>query len=572
MAVPMVATALSSHSGTSAEPSQLLQTLQEKLEKDADADKTACDKMTCFCQTYMQDKESFVSDMRQQLDSMSHDLEAQTASKARLQFELQDHQKELSEGKADLEAAKAIREKGAAQFREDEQMHVQNIGQLDSALDALGGNSPSDLALAQLRGTSQKTLAIHQADAHVSVGTSPDEIRGILKQMRTNFHETLEDVRHEESTAAAQHDDLYQAKASEIEAMQHRVEAKAQQAASVGVDVVRQQEQKEKTTVYVQSIDQAVSAMQAACSSSEQASEVRQQLRQAQLVDLQAALADLSGAQLLSTATRAKRTRGSGPEELCLAGMSLPEKEWRTAAHSACEQAREGKLQDAADAVQEIVDNMKAAQANATASAEQCSRKLQAAKSEAQETAHVNEVHASVISSDKQTLEDEISSINAQAASSEKAKDSITDAKGGLHGVMSGIAFTAKSVDDVAMHLRGKLPASAASKLAAVEESSHKLRESAASFDESFAKQVDVVVSMLDSSSRSAARLLIPLRLHRADVEEEAVNMHEKQHHAAAASQVHCDATHLSERAQQLGTQAEHLGTLASDLAYASLR
>lgn len=341
-------------------------------------------------------------------------------------------------------------------------------------------------------------------------------------------------------------------------------------------------EQAEKTADYVQANDQVVSAMQAACSSSEQASEARQQLRQAQLVHLQAALADLtgeqlpaaylSGAQLLATATKGKRSRGAGPEELCLAGMSLPEKEWRTAAHSACEQAREGKLQDAADVVQEIVDKMKAAQANTTASAEQCSKQLQAATDEAQETAHLNEVHGGVISSDKQTLEDQINSINAQAASSEKAKAAIADARDALHGAMSGIAFAAKSVSDVAMHLRGKLPATVESKLAVVEEKSNALSESAASFDQSFAKQVDGVVSVLDTSSRSAARLLIPLRLHRADVEEEAVDLHEKQHHPSAVSRVHCDAASLSGKAQQLGSQAEHLGTLASDLAYASLR
>jgi len=527
--------------------------------------------------------------MQQQVEGMSHDLVAETAAKARLGFELKDHQKELSEGKADLVAANAIRDKGATQFQEDEQNHVQNIGALDGALTALGGSSPSDgsLALAQLRGTSQKTLAVHQADTRLSAGASPEEVSGILKQMRTNFHSTLEDMRHEEATNAVQHDELVTAKKDEIDAMQHRVEAKAQQAASTGVDVVRTQEQMDKSTEYVQANQKVVFAMQAACSSSEQASEARQQLRQGQLVDLQAALADLSdedlqaahakliGAQLLATATRGKRSRGGldpKTEELCLAGMSLSEKEWRAAAHSACEQARAGKIQDAADGVQEIVDKLKAAQANATASAAQCSQQLQASSDEAQATAKVNEVHMGVISSDKETLEDQINSINAQAASSEKAKASIADVRGAFHGVMSQIAFTANSISDVAQHLRSKLPANAASKLAAVEESSNTLRESAANFDVSFAKQVDGVVSVLDTSSRSAARLLIPLRLHRADEEEAAVDLHEKEHHAAAASQfVHCDAASLSGKAQQLGTQAEHLGTLASDLAYASL-
>jgi len=573
-AMPAAVAGLATHSDAAAKPAEMLTVIQKRLEQDAEKDSGASEKMACFCQTYLQQKESAVTQLQEELDGVSHDLEAQTAENARLHYELDDHRKELEEGKADLASATAIRERHAAQVSEDEKAHVENIGQLDGALTALGSapGSDSGLALAQLRGGSRHSEVVRRAVAGLSTKkTSPDEIRGILKQMRANFHENLQDLRHEEATSAAQHDDLVHAKAAEIDALQHRVERKTQLAAAGGVDVARKHEQQDKSADLLQSNQRLVSAMQGACQQSEDSAQARKDLRQTQLVDLAAALADLSGTQLL--AVTGGRRAHAGPEDLCLAGISLPTKELREAAHSACEQARSGRSQDAADAVQDIVDQLKTAQANATASAEQCSHELRASKDAAQEAAQVDQVHANVISSDKQTLEEQIKGVEDQAAGSEKAKTALAEAKQAMHGAVSDTAMTANSIADVTMHLQGRLPANVAGKLAAVKENSNKLKASALDFDTSLSKQVDSITSLLDASSRSAARLLIPLRLHRADVEEEEVDLHEKQHHSTAlASRVHCDAAGLSGKAQQLGAQAEKLGTIAADLAYAALR
>merc|ERR1719491_1619006 len=150
--LPAAASALFTHEATApGKPAELLKAVQGTLEKGADEDKDAFDKMDCWCQTYLHEKEKVVEDMQQQSDSASHDIEAQSAANTRLQYEVESHRQDLQAGQEDLKTATAIRERGAQQFSEDEQQHKQNIGSLDDAIAAMGGSQGSAAALAQLR-------------------------------------------------------------------------------------------------------------------------------------------------------------------------------------------------------------------------------------------------------------------------------------------------------------------------------------------------------------------------------------------------------------------------------------
>lgn len=571
--LPATVAALVAQRETPAKFVEQLTAIQERLEKESNDDKDATGKMSCWCQTYLTDKQKVVEDMQSQLSSLTHDIAQQQATNSRLKLELSDHQKELSDNQQDLSTATALREKDASKFQEEEQLHVQNIKQLDGAMTALSNSPEAQLSLAQINAVKSQVRALDKAN-RIASASSPEEIQGVLKQMRGVFSESLKDMQNDESVAAERHSGLVDAKSEEIDAIQARIEQKTRLAAEGGVELARQQEEQSTFTGLLDANVQLVSAMQAACKSSEDSQQTRQDLRQAELTDLADARADLSGMQFLAVAGRRQApTINPQAEELCLAGHDLLEVEWRRSARSACEKARAGQMQDAAEVVQDIVDELKVAQENATSSAQSCAQKVQAATEREQAKLKDEEVKANVVDSDKASIEEQIANINQQASQSNAAKSAFSEAQTAQHSLAQGIEMTANNVFSLLRDLSGKVPENVATKLAKVQENSEKLKAEAASYDAAVSKQAQQLSSLLDASVSSASRAMIPLRLSRADKEEAQVAMHTEQHHRAhAGSTVTCDPNALSHRAQTLSSQIERLGSVAANFAYASLR
>lgn len=545
-----------------------LAALQEQLEKEANDDKGAYEELDCWCKMYLPQKERVVDDMHQQLHILTHDIEAQTAVIQRLQYELDDHEHELGDSQRDLDTAKALRDNGAKRFNEEEQLHVQGVNQLDAALQALGGNHPQALTLSQMRSNTNKANALGRALR----GPAPDNpgiVHGVLKEMRSVFQTNLKELRDQESSAATRHQDLVEAKAHEINALKKRVLQKTELEAEDHVEVTRKQEQKDKATRLLDANVQLVASMRGLCKGADDSFHVRWGLRQKELVDIAAAQAALHGTQLLATANA---DGGPAAEPLCRISYDLLDREWRRTARQACNKARAGHLQDAAESAQDLADDMIAEQANLTTRAEDCKSIVQELSGEVQEAAHANSVQESAVRSKKQEVEEDIESINQQALNCGKAKAALVEAQRSQAHAAQGTVTVANSVQVSIMRVQRMAPAGVALKLERVLASSKELLSAAAAFEATNAKQAEDVIGFLDGAVLAASKALIPLHLIRADTEEAAVEVHMKQQRPRVLPEAGCDADALSARAGKLRNDARRLGEIAAKLSYAALR
>merc|ERR1719253_1399259 len=190
--------------------------------------------------------------MNQELGMLGHDIDATTASNARLDIEVTKHQEELESSVSSLNTAEAIRKNDADKFSEDEQSHIQSIDQLDNAMDALNKNRFPKLELGSIRSAMAKRLfgtdaesSLLQLKGQLRGANSPDMIYGVIKQMKTTFNTDLQDMQRDESVSKERHEGLVSAKTEEIAALRNHVLQKKQRLAAGKVAIGYKNENKE---------------------------------------------------------------------------------------------------------------------------------------------------------------------------------------------------------------------------------------------------------------------------------------------------------------------------------------
>lgn len=560
-----------------------VRTIQEGLEKQGDDDKKASDRLGCWCETYLKEKEQLLDDSQQELQQLGSDIEAQSAGNTRLNLELKEHREDLDTHSQQLDTVQALREKESDKFSEDEQSHASSISALDDAIAALHTSHGHELALTAtqrmmkaLQGSSGRVTAqFVQLRARLQSASSPDMIYGILKQMRESFSSNLESMQKEDKAAKEQHNDLVTAKAEEIAAIKKQLLLKKKRAADGEQQVAQKKKQKAGLDKLLDSNRELVAAMRPLCSGSEEAFQARTEARQAELVALSSAQAEIAGARFLAVSAHEVGRRdfpmpGSGAAKLCEAAIGIVEEEWRSRAKGACDKAKAGETQGAADAAESLKADIEEAQKSTQSKQSDCERSIQEAGDRAKEETASNDAKAAVIGSDRDGAESQIEALNAQAASCQKAKAELAEAHSALHSLMSEVRMAANHAKGLLQRAEAPVPAKA--KLGEAVAASDKLAAACEAFDAKSSDDVQKVTGLLDASTRAVAKAVIPLKLIHADAEEAAVAVREDQESTMAMHAPKCEPSTFASKATKFGGYVKDLGDASEALAMESLR
>lgn len=570
--LPVAVGAVSRTRGAAARNADVITAIQHRLDEEANDDKDVFDKLGCWCQSNLADKQQTVETMQSDNVALGHDIEAQTAENARLNSELTTHQSELASNQQALDEANAMREKDAAKFADEEESHQQTVSSLDDALGSIKESHGHQAELSMAALFSKPSFL--QFKTALKNKQSPEEVFGVLKHMKNTFGEQLKDIQHTEATMKTDHEALVGAKSQEIGALKKQIQSKNERYTTGKVQVGQKSEQVQRSQALLDADIELLNGMKELCQNNDDSFQARQSERQAEIGSLASALVDVAGDSFLSVNSRGQQPAewGGPADELCMAAMSIVDEDWRAKAKQACETARKGSMPDAADQVESLEDEIKEAQQKNTNEKQECAQDNEDAQQKANAATEQTDTEENLINSDKDTSASDLEAVNAQGSGAQKMKETVGAADGAQHEVMQKIRAAAVHDEDVLEKVMKSVGSPAAAKIQEAIGHANKLSDGAISFDENRNKQVQTVSGLLDNVQRMAGKAAIPLQMMHAEDEEASLKVRDDRQADAHLKHTSCNMEKITARETQLSEYGAKLSKAAESLAWNSLR
>merc|ERR550514_582233 len=115
----------------------LLNEMKAQLEKEAEEDEELYDKMVCWCETNEKEKTKAIEDAKAKDIDLVAEIQERGARGAELEVTTEQLAKEIDEETEAFKDARALREKEAGEFRDEEKELVQAIANLRNAITVL---------------------------------------------------------------------------------------------------------------------------------------------------------------------------------------------------------------------------------------------------------------------------------------------------------------------------------------------------------------------------------------------------------------------------------------------------
>lgn len=562
-------------------PGDAVKAAEDQLREAGEKDEAAHEKAGCFCEKNVAEKEQTVENMQQQITSLSHEIDETQAKIGQLDVEVNTHQEELGAATEALSTAEALRQKDAEKFDDDETSHTQSIDQLKAALDKIKTHHSVAAALIAVKSVTKRLRRNTSRHADLSFvqlrhsirgagSNSPAVVAGTIEHMITSFSRDLSDMRSEEADAKASHAALASAKSQEIAAQKKHLLEKKQRLAKNKVSVSSKAQIKERSQKLLDANMKLLGALKQLCKRRDEGFESRREDIQAQFVTLSAVQVDLAGASLLSVAAK---SRGDGAEELCSVASEFREKAWRDQAQAGCKQARAGQKTQAAEAVEELQTDIREAQDEAARKQDDCTSAIRGASEEASVAAKEESAEASFVGSETASAEDQIQALQSQSDGADKAKEDFQQVlqveKEAVQALRVATSRGDENLKAAASHAAGE---AASARINEAIGQSDKLMAAAEEFASGSGDEARELPSLLDGVRIAAGKVMIPLRLMKADSEETAIAIKEEGDSRAHALKPKCDAAALSAEVARFKGYRYKLGKAAESLAWESLR
>lgn len=559
-------------------PSAAVQAAQEQLQVAAKEDDAANEKAGCFCQTNLAEKQQTVDNMQQRDTQLSHDMDETKARINQLDIEVKMHSEELESSSQALATAEAIRQKDSDKFTEEQQSHTDSIDQLQSALGAVRKHGSIDVALIAVRrvtkrvsGQTQKKQLM-QLQRRLQGRNSPDQVAGVLQHMVTTFSRDLQDVREDERVAKSRHEEIVSAKSQEIKAQKKHMLGKTQRLAKSKVTLGFNEQIKERSAKLLDANVQLLNSLKKLCSRSDASYTARRDAVQAEIEALSGAQAELAGASFLGVA---QHVQGDGAEKVCAASIEIQEQSWKDRARSACKLARKADTaskQAAADNIEELESDIREAQDEAGRKQDDCTRANQGAQDEAAIASKQESAEANFVGSEQQSSEEQIQELTSQGENADKSKSQYDQVSLAQQKAVQALRVATTRGKESLKNAADRAGMPAASKINEAINDSEKLMQEADSFAADLESEKQEVGALWDSVKLTAGKVMIPLRLMRADSEEAAIAIRENGESRAHARTPQCDAAELGAKVAKLKSYRSMLGKAAEGLAWETLR
>jgi len=231
----------------------MLQNIQKKVEKEAEAEKELFEKYMCYCKNGKGDLEQSIAGSDAKIPEVESAIKAAEAQKKQLDEDLVAHRSDREEAKSAIAKATAIRDKEAKTYGDFKTETETNVAAINKAVKSL----ESGMAGSFLQTPSAQTLkSFVQMKAKISdvdrddvmaflAGSSQEgyapqsgEITGILKTMGEEMSKDLAEATATEEGSIKSYNELVSAKEKEIEALTASIEDKTVRSGEVAVSIV----------------------------------------------------------------------------------------------------------------------------------------------------------------------------------------------------------------------------------------------------------------------------------------------------------------------------------------------
>ncbi|CEM35713.1 unnamed protein product [Vitrella brassicaformis CCMP3155] len=299
----------------------LLKDMKVQLEKEQQEDEEIFDKLSCWCEKNYKDKTKAIEEAEARISQLTAAIEAHTATSARLEQEIKNHNEEIAANIKALAQATEIRDKEHGEFSEEEKDMLQSIQALKAAITVLSKHhAPPPETLLNIRtmvrsmSTKYKWMLgdkvagsrirsfLQQPADHLSQSPTfkqpyapqSGEIFGILRDMKDNFEANMSDAQKEELQKQKAYEELKAAKEAEINAGREQMEQKTVNLADTKEKLAQAKQDIEDTRNSLGADQRYLMDLKVKCQQTDEEWNQRQKTRQEELQAVTQAIAILS--------------------------------------------------------------------------------------------------------------------------------------------------------------------------------------------------------------------------------------------------------------------------------------
>lgn len=299
MAVTPTLAAMRVQKNPVARVTDLLERLQDKVEKQGKDEAKLWETMQCNCKKTSTNLEKSVEQEEARLPLLRSDHAGLGAQKARFDAEKERAVAERKDAQTALSSAQELRQKEAKEYKklkEEMQGNLEAIGKAISALKKglAGSFLQTDEAeeLRQVVSTANLRLSDRDALASMLAGEMPPSstIVGILQSMRDSMEEDQTSAESREAEARSAFDGMATAKRSQISTLATEIEAKTSRIGELKVDLVNKQEAIDSSAKKLEDSSKLLADTKETCEQQEQDWQERSQSRAEEMHAIQETL------------------------------------------------------------------------------------------------------------------------------------------------------------------------------------------------------------------------------------------------------------------------------------------
>eukprot|EP00451_Oxyrrhis_marina_P007066 CAMPEP_0204304590 /NCGR_PEP_ID=MMETSP0468-20130131/84490_1 /ASSEMBLY_ACC=CAM_ASM_000383 /TAXON_ID=2969 /ORGANISM="Oxyrrhis marina" /LENGTH=665 /DNA_ID=CAMNT_0051283915 /DNA_START=68 /DNA_END=2065 /DNA_ORIENTATION=+ len=303
---------------------KLLQDMKSQLEAEEKKDEETYHNLACWCETNDKAKTEAIKVADSRITDLVAATEEGASYAAQLEVELEQHHKEVDQGKQALSQARSQREQAADEWYSTEKDLVQSIAALKNAIQVLskqhGGESllhvskvlrfVMDRRADSFAGLSQQqhstlTQFLQQPASAGSYNSQSGEIFGILRSMLEEMEKDLEEGRTSETQDKQQYQDMKFSKTEENDAGKKAIATKKQELATTREKLENNKEDLDDTRAALSADTKFLSDLKLRCQSTDKEYSDRVAERQTEISAVSDAISMLTDDDNVETMTRA---------------------------------------------------------------------------------------------------------------------------------------------------------------------------------------------------------------------------------------------------------------------------
>lgn len=280
----------------------LLEKIQEKVEKQGQEDAKLWEQMQCNCKKTRKRLDESIQQEETRLPMLRSERMGLSAQKARLEAEKENAVAEKADAQAALTAASELRQKEANEFeklKEELQKNVAAVGKAIAAFEkGLAGSFLQSNEADRLREATEKTSNLRLSDREALTALLSGEagapgssaVLGALQSMRDTMEEDLSASQSREAQAVLAFQGMAAARRSEVSTLDTEIETKTSRIGELSVDLVNQQQAIDSGAKRLQDETKLLSDTEESCQQQEQEWHARSESRAEELVAIQETL------------------------------------------------------------------------------------------------------------------------------------------------------------------------------------------------------------------------------------------------------------------------------------------